>query len=221
MLENFLDIIKSVRTGYALMALAFLLVGVVAFQGRLTPDQVFYLSLFMVAVALLAVFLLRGEHEKVSQISSTEILDAKLTSFVDSAERPVYVTDEKLVVQYCNKQFLSFIGARQEQIVGSHVNTVIEFFEKLVPVERRKLFRKRQTELLKDAATAPYACISEIVDFKQRPSAKDTRMYLVWIQADFIYAGDQNRAIGSVVIYHPVEVTLDRAGKFAFPDLQI
>ena len=68
----------------------------------------------------------------VSEIASPNILELKLIDFINCAERPVYLTDDKLIVRYCNKHLLAFIGARQDQIIGKHVNAVVEFFEKLV-----------------------------------------------------------------------------------------
>lgn len=167
---------------------------------------------------------LQRELEKIPiapQGASLGILDARLVDFVDCSDHPMYVTDEKLIVRYCNKRLLSFIGARYEQIIGTHVNSVIGFFEKLVPKEKRAAFRRRQAEVVEDAETAPYACISEVVDLSQRSSGKDTRLYRVWIQADFVYAGDKGQAIGSVVIYHPVEITIDSTGKYTLPELQV
>jgi TIR domain len=157
----------------------------------------------------------------VSEITFPNVLELKLLDFIDCAERPVYLTDDKLIVRYCNKHLLAFIGARQDQIIGKHVNVVVDFFDKLVPPEKRKAFRKRQSQVIKDAETAPYACISEVVDLRQRTSGMNKRMYRVWIQADFISAPGQSRAIGSVVIYHPVEVTIDPDGKLTLPELYV
>jgi hypothetical protein len=168
---------------------------------------------------------LRRELDKIStsvpEVASPNILELKLVDFIDCAERPVYLTDDKLIVRYCNKHMLAFIGARQDQIIGKHVNAVVGFFEKLVPPERRKAFRKRQSEVIRDAETAPYACISEVIDLRQRTSGMNKRMYRVWIQADFIHAPDQSRAIGSLVIYHPVEVTIDADGRLTLPELYV
>ena len=83
----------SIRTGYALMALVFLLAAFLASIGKLTPDHVFYLSLAMLAVALLGVILLKGsDTQKNKDIDSNEhnILSTKLTTFADNANRPIY-----------------------------------------------------------------------------------------------------------------------------------
>jgi hypothetical protein len=80
-------------------------------------------------------------------------------------------------------------------------------------------FLRSQEEVIKEAERAPYACISEVVDLSQVLFGLDRRMYRVWIQADFIYAGDKKQSIGCVVIYHPVEVTIDPNGKLMLPEL--
>lgn len=55
---------------------------------------------------------LKRELERISTAASLNVLDARLIDFIDNAERPIYLMDEKLIVRYCNKHLLSFIGAR-------------------------------------------------------------------------------------------------------------
>jgi PAS domain-containing protein len=161
-------------------------------------------------------------QRKLAKISTTpSILDARLLDFVDCAERPIYICDNKLIVRYCNKNFLSFIGSRHEDIIGKHVRMLVHLFAKLVPPHRREEFLRSQEEVIKEAERAPYACISEVVDLSQIPFGLNRRMYRVWIQADFIYAGDRKQSIGCVVIYHPVEVTIDPLGRLTLPELKV
>ncbi len=163
----------SIRTGYALMALVFLLAALLASIGKLTPDHVFYLSLAMLAVALLGVILLKGSDTQNNEDidpNENRILGTKLTTFADNANRPIYLVDDQFVVRYCNDPFLNFIGARREHIIGKRVETIVDLFEKIVPEERRDAFRKRQTNVLKKAKNPPYASISEVVDLSNHTS---------------------------------------------------
>jgi hypothetical protein len=162
---------------------------------------------------------LKPELERIPTVTSLDILDARLIDFIDYAERPAYLTDNKLIVRHCNKQFLAFIGARHEQIIGRHVETVANLFEKLVPPQRVQAYRERQSKVINDGKTVPYARISEVVDLSRRSSGMSKQMFYVWVQADFIYANDKTRPIGSVVTYDPVEVTTDSDGKLTLPEL--
>ena len=110
---------------------------------------------------------------------------------------------------------------RHEDIIGKHVRTLVQIFANLVPSHRREAFLRSQEEVIKRAEKAPYAAIFEVVDLSQVPFGLDKRMYRVWIQADFIYAGDRKQSIGCVVIYRPVEVTINQEGKLTLPELQV
>src|SRR5262249_22944819 len=151
-----------------LMALAFVLFAFLASEGRLDNQQIFLLSVGMLAAGLACAFLLRpttkaqlvGERPSVP----TSILDVPLKSLVECAELPAYATDANLIVRHCNNHLLSFIGAQRSQVMDKHVSKIVERFVQLVPDERKQAFMDRQAKVIYEAEQAPYAAISEVVD---------------------------------------------------------
>jgi hypothetical protein len=162
---------------------------------------------------------LRRDLEVISPVTSLDILDAQLIDFIGYAKRPAYLTDNDLIVRYCNEELAKFIGARVGDIIGKNVEIVSSLFDQLVPPSRVEDFRKRQFDVISRGKSASYAQISEVVDMSRRQSAPTRELFYVLVQADFIYAKhDRTRSIGSVVTYHTLEITTDADGKFTFPE---
>lgn len=158
-----------------------------------------------VAVIFFVLGILTPSHKDKEQQSKlvNNILNADVKTLVNNMYLPVYVTNAEFKVIHCNKEFLSFIGLKYNEVVGKPVLNLIERFAELVPDERREAFIKRQSEVLKDGKKAPYAEITEIVDFGRRKSIQGRGIYEVLIHALFINSPKDNKELGSVVIYYP------------------
>ena len=159
-----------------------------------------------------ACYLIRQELSKLG-LRADRICDVDLKSVIDCSEMPIYLTDCNMVVQHCNDRLLSFLGAKRSQIIGNHVNVVVERFADLVPEERRGAFLERQAQVVDSAERSPFASVSEVVDLSKRISAVEHRMFRVWIHADVVSARDTAKEIGWLVYYHPVEVKKSDSGQ--------
>jgi hypothetical protein len=148
-----------------------------------------------------------------------EICNAGLIHFIDCAERPAYLTDEKRIIRHCNKEFQKFIGA-DPRIVGKHVNLVVDLFAKIVPENRREAYLEQQRAVLQKGETTTSGRIVELVDLNLRPSEPNPEMYCVFVQADIIYDFDsKTRPIGSVVTYDRVKV-VNSNGTLILPEFE-
>ena len=214
---------QSITTGYALMALAIIIIGGLIFTLGLSENQKFILLGGILVAALASVFLLRGssktDHgQRPAQTAIHSVLNATVKQYVDSSELPAYITDENLIVRHFNNKLLSFIGAQKSHIIDKHVKRIIEHFVELVPEDRRESFLERQAKAVEEAERAPYAAVSEVVDLSQRAAGLERRKFRVWIHADIIQSLDDEKPAGWLVTYHPVEIADDPSGKVVLVD---
>ena len=221
-MDKWLDLLRnvpqSITTGYALMALAIIIIGGLLFTLDLSGDQKFILVGGMLVAALASVFLLRGSSttdrgQRSVKKDVHSVLNATVKQFVDSSELPAYITDENLIVRHVNNKLLSFIGAQKGRIIDKHVKQIVEHFVELVPEERRESFLERQAKTVEEAERAPYAAVSEVVDLSQRAAGLERRKFRVWIHADIVHSIDDEKPVGWLVTYQPVEISDDPSGK--------
>jgi PAS domain S-box-containing protein len=225
--KNFAEVIRSVGTGYALMALAFLIVESAFATGKLDATSTFALSIFIPVVSLIAVHILRKDQGSVAPVgesqgqlteSEDDILKLQLRTFAEQSQLPIYFTNEKKIIEYCNPRLELLLGIRSDQITGSPVSIIIDTFLQLVPPDRRDDFLKRQNKALKEAETSKLAHICEVMDLRQR-SYGDRGTYCVCTQAELICTKDK-RPVGIVVISHLQEICIDQSGNIHFLELQ-
>jgi PAS domain S-box-containing protein len=210
-LEAFARVPKSIKTGYALMALAFLLFAALAATGKLNQRQIGLLVPGMFIAALSCVLLLRQdlplrEVDATDGRNPSRICRVALKDAVDSSQSPMYLLDNNFVVQHCNDAFLSFLGAKRSEVVEKHVTDLIDKFAVLVPENRREAYVERQRKVLREGGTATSAVLSEIVDFSQRTASIERRIFRIWIQADLVRCAGLTKEVGSFVRYHLVEI---------------
>jgi PAS domain-containing protein len=213
-----IDAPRSIKTGYSLMGLAFILVTFLAAIGKLEAKPVYILVAGILVTALVGAFLLQSNLQQSTHADVDDICDIDLKSAVDCSKMPMYLTDVNLIVRHCNDRLLLFIGARPSEVLGKHVKVIVQRFAELVPEDRRSAFVKRQLQIIDEAEHGRYLAISEVVDLSKRVSAVEHRMFRVWIHADIVYPKDCAKEIGWLVYYHPVEVTKDDKGKLILLD---
>lgn len=222
------DIIRAVGTGYALMALALLIVGIALLTGKLDPTLTFALVIVIYFASLIAALILAKDQKSNATARSSqpqptesedEILKLQIVTFAEQSQLPIYLTNEKKIIEYCNPRLESLLGVQNGQIKGSPVTVIIKAFEQVVPLNRLDGFRKRQEKVLAEAETSKFARISELIDLKMRTSSVDKGSYWVSTQAELICTRDK-RPIGIVVISHLQDIYVDHAGKVHFPELE-
>jgi len=197
------NVASRITTGYSLAALCIILVAVVI-SGVDIPEgqRVYAITGLLVATGVFLVIL--RSPQKV--IGGSDLL----RNVVESSDIPMYVTDENLVVKYCNDALLSVIFTERQAILEKRLEVLIDKFAERVPEERRVDFLEHQnklTEWLK-RDHAPHAEAEEMIDNRDLPKgSRFNGVYQVWIHADKIFSQEHKRRIGLLVFYHLAEVS--------------
>jgi|HubBroStandDraft_6_1064221.scaffolds.fasta_scaffold00472_20 PAS domain-containing protein len=198
------EIASKINNPYSLAALALVSIHFSLYAiSDLDPRWKPWLLSGTLLAAIMMLLILRTRPDVTPTVTAEEKMLTAIKSLIDCSNVPMYLTDSRLIVLYCNHSLAELFDSNASALIGRHLTEMVKRMALRVPKPRRQEFLARQGALVDKVASdlAPHSEDIEIVDNSNLPGNRFHGCYKVWIHADKISVTPAGREIGVFVFY--------------------